>query len=256
MTTASGSRDLPFTRQHIWRALARLPEYCEVCDVSYIRRDPSESRVGVGSRFVCVGGRHPTGEPPVGAVEGEIIEWAPEEFFGTRLQTAAGTWHVRTELADVGTGTTRVTISVRHDTHRGGRLRRGPRQRKLRALVQSTLDSELAKLPDHLRAAEPRHDSAVEVVQQAEGQVLHLRGDVDAQVVRRLELERRLTAGTVDAVDVSRLSYIDATALPPLVRWARKASQEGRRAIVRGQSTAFDETVGVVGVRSAFTRDA
>ena len=255
MTTASGSRDLPFARQHIWRALARLPEYCEVCDVSYVVLGPSEAGVGIGSRFVCVRGRHPHAEPPAGAVEGEIVEWAPDESFGTRLQSTSGTWHVRTELADVAAGTTRVTMTVRHDDDRGGLLRRGARRRRLGALVHSTLHSELAKLPDHLRAVEPRQSRPVEVVQQADGWVLHLRGEVDAQAARRLELERRLTVETIAAIDVSRLSYLDAIALPPLVRWARTASQEGRRALVRGESRVFDETVRVMGVAAAFIRD-
>lgn len=254
MTTASGSRDVPFTRQYIWRALARLPEYCEVCDVSYVVGNASEAGVGKGTRFVCIQGRHPDAELPADAVQGEIVEWAQNECFGTRLQSTSGTWHVRTELADVSKGITRVTLSVTREADRGGRLLRGVRRRKLRALVQSTLESELAKLPDHLRAVEPRQVSAVEVVQRAEGWVLRLRGQVNAQVVRR-QLEDRLAAQTIVAVDVSELTYIDAIALPPLVRWARQASQQGRPAIVRGESPVFDETVGVMGVASAFARD-
>ena len=254
MTTASGSRNVPFTRQYVWRALARLPEYCDVCDVSYLVVDSPRDRVGEGTTFLCVRGRYSAAEPPAGAVEGEIVEWKQDECFGTRLTSTSGTWHVRTELADVSEGATSVTITLGREADRGGHLLGRLRQRRLRTLMESTLQSELGRLPDHLRVVEPAQLSAVDVVQQAEGWVLRLRGEVDAQVVNRLELERRLMADTVVAVDVSRLTYIDAIALPPLVRWARQASQEGRPAIVRGASPAFDETVRVMGVASAFDR--
>ena len=256
MTSASGSRNVPFARQHVWRALAGLPEYCGVCDVSYVVVNASNEGVGRGTRFICIRGRHSDAALPDDAVEGEIVEWVQDECFGTRLQLASETWHARTELADASQGTTLVTISVNHEADRGSPLLRGLRHRKVQALVRSTLESELARLPDHLRAVAPRGASALEIVQQDEGWVLHLRGEVDAHVVRRLDLERRLTAATVVAIDVSQLTYIDASAFPPLVRWARRASQEGRPAIVRGGSAVFDETVGVIGVASAFVRDA
>ena len=254
MTSASGSRNVPFGRQYVWRALARLPEYCAVCDVSYVVVNASDEGVGRGTRFSCIRGRHSAAGLPDDAVEGEIVEWAQDECFGTRLHVASETWHTRTELTDASPGTTLVTISISREADRGSRLLSGLRHSKVQALVRSTLESELAKLPDHLRAGGPRGAGALEVVQQDEGSVLHLRGEVDAHVVRRLELDRRLTAATVVAVDVSQLTYIDATAFAPLVRWARRASQEGRPAIVRGGSPVFDETVGVIGVASAFVR--
>lgn len=254
MTTASGSRAVPSARPDVWRALARLPEYCEVCDVSYALVNPAETTVGLGTRFTCVRGRPPHAEPPADAVEGEIVAWEQDECFGTRLSSTSGTWHTRTELADVSGGTTRVTISIGWEAEAGGGLLRGVRRKRMQTLVDRTVESELAKLRDHLRAVEPGQGSPVEVVQQADGRVLHLRGEVDAQVVQRLELERRLTAEAVAAIDVTRLTYIDAIALPPLVRWARSAAQEGRRAVVRGASPAFDRTVDVMGVASAFVR--
>ena len=256
MTTASGARDIPFTRPYVWQALAQLPPYCSVCDVSYLLRDAAEQKIRKGTSFTCVQGQFSGPMPPVDAVEGEIVEWDDGRCFATQLERRSETWRVRTEFLDLERGSTRVTITVRHEPEQGSRLLQALQRGRVQRLVQQTVDSELAKLPDHVRAAAAHQRTPVESVQEQNGWVLHLRGEVDAQVVHRLQLQRRFEVRTVIAIDVSELTYIDAIALPPLVRWARNASQQGRRPVVRGASAAFDETAAVMGVRSSFLRES
>ena len=57
MTTASGTREVPFARQSVWRALTALTAYCPVCDVSYVFSEgvgtDADAVMGKGTRFVC-----------------------------------------------------------------------------------------------------------------------------------------------------------------------------------------------------------
>jgi hypothetical protein len=85
MTTASGSREVPFDRARVWRALAVLAPYCTVCDVSYVV--DATGAPGVGTTFVCVPGRlDGDAQPPAGAPRGEIVEWEPRQAVTTRLE--------------------------------------------------------------------------------------------------------------------------------------------------------------------------
>ena len=264
MATATGSREIPYDRQLVWRSLTDVTSYCPVCDVSYVFDDDTTAgarAIGPGSRFVCVPGRREGGKPPPNAVAGEVAEWAEERCLGTRLTLASETWQTHVELDDGQPGSTRVTVTVACEPKGGGRLRRSLRRRALQRLVQHTVDSELAKLPAHMGLAPV--DEAVEapgegilMQQEADGWVLHLRGEVDAPAVRRLNLQQRLEGVTVVAVDVSGLTYLDAVALPPLLRWARAASRAGRPARVRGANPEFDRVIGVMGMSSVFLRQS
>src|SRR3712207_887037 len=97
--TASGTREVPYERDRVWRALAVLAPYCAVCDVSYVV--DGTATAGKGTRFVCVPGRLDDGqEPPAGAPRGEIVEWEPRRRVGTRLELTPETWTTRMELDD------------------------------------------------------------------------------------------------------------------------------------------------------------
>ena len=82
MTTASGTREVPFARPHVWRALTALTPYCPVCDVSYVFSetpdDKSAATIGKGTRFVCVPGQLDGVPPPSNAANGEVVEWVAQ----------------------------------------------------------------------------------------------------------------------------------------------------------------------------------
>jgi hypothetical protein len=149
VTTATGSREVPESRDVVWRALAVLAPYCPVCDVSYVVSGGSSP--GRGTRFVCVPGVLAEGEEPqAGAPEGEIVEWRPRRAVTTRLELTPETWTTRIELDDAGDGGSRVTITVDHEPRARNRLVDRLQRRALRRLVQQTVDGELAKIPDHV----------------------------------------------------------------------------------------------------------
>ncbi|MGY1622365.1 SRPBCC domain-containing protein [Geodermatophilus sp. SYSU D00965] len=149
MTTASGTREVPFDRARVWRALAVLAPYCTVCDVSYVVDGSGAPRVG--TTFLCVPGRlDADAQPPAGAPRGEIVEWDPERTVATRLELTPETWTTRIELADAGPGATRVTITLTHEPRSGGRLVRRLQRGAVRQMVQRTVDGELDKLPAHV----------------------------------------------------------------------------------------------------------
>jgi hypothetical protein len=151
--TVTGSREVPHERRRVWEALAVLEPYCAVCDVSYVV--DGRERPGRGTRFVCVPGRLDDGvQPPAGAPQGEIVEWVPQERVTTRLTLTPETWTTTIELADTGSGATRVTITVSHEAHSDGRLTQRLMHRLMRGgvreMVQRTVDGELDRLPAHV----------------------------------------------------------------------------------------------------------
>ena len=264
MTTATGAREVPFERQLVWRALTSATEYCPVCDVSYVFADGATSAghsIGMGTRFVCVSGRLEGAEPPPDAVAGQVVEWAAQRRIGTRLELASETWQTHIELADAEGGSTRVTVTVTREPKGGSRLLHSLQRRSMQGMVQRTVDSELAKLPahidgvaeDHIAGVAEGRSEAIAMQREAEGWVLHLRGEVDAAAVRGLELEP-LENGRIVAIDVTDLTYLDSIALPPLRRWAKAASRAGRPALVRGVNQDFDRMLGVMGMTSVFQR--
>ena len=265
MTTASGTREVPFARPRVWRALTALTPYCPVCDVSYVFSealdDGTAATIGKGTRFVCVPGRLDGVPPPPSAVSGEIVEWVAQRSIGTRLELTREIWQTRIELADSERNSTQVTVTVTHEPTGGNSLLHALQQKATQRMVQRTVDSELAKLPDHITGVTEDHSGSMAVdrgsiseEQEEDGWVLHLRGHVDSPAVNRLELRRRLEELSVVAIDVRELTYLDSTALPFLLRWARRSSQAGRRAVIRGVNPAFDEMLGVMGLASTFPR--
>ncbi|MGY1822568.1 SRPBCC family protein [Geodermatophilus sp. SYSU D00079] len=147
--TASGTREVPYDRSRVWRALAVLAPYCAVCDVSYLV-DGSGSP-GRGTTFVCVPGRLAgDAQPPAGAPRGEIVDWEPGRAVTTRLELTPETWTTRIELADAGAAATRVTITVTHEPRSGNRLVQRLVRGGVRQMVQRTVDGELDKLPAHV----------------------------------------------------------------------------------------------------------
>ena len=150
MTTASGTRRVPEPRADVWAALAVLHPYCAVCDVTYVVDGPTKK----GTTFVCAPGEG--AKPADGAPRGTIVEWTPARVVETRLELTPETWTTRIELADAGTGGvdgTDVTITVTHQPVGGSRVVRFVQRGGITRLVQRTVDSELAKLPQHLAQA-------------------------------------------------------------------------------------------------------
>ena len=148
-TTASGTREVPEPRAVVWRALAVLEPYCAVCDVSYVLGDASGGP-GLGTTFVCAPGRLDGSAPAAGAPRGEIVGWDPEVSVTSRLELTPETWTTRIELADAGSGGTRVLITITHEPIGGRRLVRRLQRNALRRLVQRTVDAELEKVPAHV----------------------------------------------------------------------------------------------------------
>lgn len=266
MTTASGTREVPFPRQSVWQALTARTPYCPVCDVSYVfsedSNDEASATMGMGTRFVCVPGRLDGGPPPQGAVSGEVVNWVAQECIGTRLDLKSESWQTRIELADAESGSTQVTVTVTHEPKEGNRLLHALQRKALQRMVQRTVNSELAKLPDHIGPmTEHRSDSilvargSISVAREQDGLVIHLRGEVDAPAVNRLALPRRLEEQAVLAIDVRELTHIDSTAFPPLLRWAKRRSGAGGRAVIRGDNQYFDDMLAVMGLTSVFVRE-
>ncbi|MDT0274355.1 SRPBCC family protein [Blastococcus goldschmidtiae] len=144
MSSATGSRVVPEQRADVWRALAVLGPYCPVCDVSYVV-------TGSGRRttFVAVPGRL-DGEPPEGAPQGRILEWAPGRVVVTQVELTPETWTTRIELEDASAGGTSVTLTVSHEARGRGRLAGRLLRRAARPMVQRTVESELDKVPAHI----------------------------------------------------------------------------------------------------------
>lgn len=264
MTTASGTHTVPFARQAVWRSLTTRTPYCSVCDVSYVFSEDPEGAVGdtlaTGTTFVCVQGRL-EGAPPPDAVRGEVVECVPQQCIGTRLDLEAETWRTRIELADAGAESTRVTVTVTHEATGSRRLLPSRGRKAMQRMVQQTVDSELAKLSGHIGGApvevgepEPVVRGVCSVEQEPGGWVVHLRGEVDAPALGRLDLRRRLEELPVLAIDVRELTYIDSSAFPPIRRWARRSTQAGGRPVVRGDNEYFDSMLTVMGLTSVFAR--
>lgn len=258
MTTATGTRRIPFTRQHVWRALTTPTSYCPVCDVSYVFPEAEHEEavsLGLGVRFICVWGRLQGAPPPPNAMTGEVVDWAARRRIGTRLESTAETWQTLFELADSGQGATDVTVTVTHAPKGGTRLGHALQRRTMQRIAQQTVDSELTKLPEHVLLLSENRGGSSAVEEHADGSVLHLRGEVDRSVVELLKREGHLDGSAVVAVDVAELTYIDATAFPVLFRWAQRVSDDGRKAVVRGDSPYFDQMMDTMGQAALFRRE-
>jgi hypothetical protein len=145
VSSAVGAREVPQSRRTVWQALAVLEPYCPVCDVSYV-----VTGTGAGTAFVCVPGRLAANVPGPEAARGEIVVWEPRRVVATRLDLPAETWTTRIELADTGTGGTRITMTVGQEPGAGNRLVRRIQARARQRLAQRTLDAELDRVPAHI----------------------------------------------------------------------------------------------------------
>ena len=120
MTTASGTREVPFARPHVWRALTALTPYCSVCDVSYVFSETTDdggaATIGKGTRFVCVRGRLEGAPPPPNAVSGEIVEWVAQPvditlpLQGDAGSAAVGSVQITVDPAATGPNTLMVYL--------------------------------------------------------------------------------------------------------------------------------------------------
>lgn len=155
LTVARGERRVPFSRPRVWQALAVLQPYCAVCDVSYVVDGASTRR---GTEFVCVPGRLEGGQLPGGAPRGRVVEWEPEERVATRLELTPEVWVTTIELADAPDENTDVAITLTHEPLTGGLLHRRRQRKSVRKVAQDTVESELAKIADHIRQAESTAD--------------------------------------------------------------------------------------------------
>jgi len=89
------------------------------------------------------------------------------------------------------------------------------------------------------------------VVHEDAGPVLHLLGDVDEPLVRRMRAEG-VDEGELAAVQVGSVGYIDSTGLALLVRWAQSAARDGRPAVLRSASPRLREVLDLAGISVLF----
>lgn len=151
LSVADGAARVPFARDRVWRALAVLQPYCAVCDVSY---EVVGTVISRGTEFVCVPGRLDGQRPPGGAPRGRIVEWEPEGRVATRLELTSEVWMTTIELSDAPDGGTVVAITITHEPLTGGLLQRWRRRKAVRQVARDTVESELAKVADHVHQAE------------------------------------------------------------------------------------------------------
>jgi anti-sigma B factor antagonist len=84
------------------------------------------------------------------------------------------------------------------------------------------------------------------------GPVMHLSGDVDAELISRLGGARVFQEQRIVAVDVRELAYIDSSGLSLLVWWARTRARNGEDAVVRGVTPRFERVLHVSGLTGVF----
>ena len=89
------------------------------------------------------------------------------------------------------------------------------------------------------------------MVQEDAGPVLHLLGDVDEPLVRRMRAEG-VDERDLIAVQVASVGYIDSTGLSLLVRWAQSAATAGRPAVLRSASPRFRKVLDLAGISVLF----
>ncbi|MGY1631347.1 STAS domain-containing protein [Geodermatophilus sp. SYSU D01186] len=90
-----------------------------------------------------------------------------------------------------------------------------------------------------------------EVVHEVGGPVLHLRGDVDAPLVHHMR-DAGLDEGTIVAVHVAGMAYIDSSGLALLAGWAQQAAGQGRPAVVRHAGPRFRQVLDLTGLAPLF----
>lgn len=137
--------------------MAAFQPYCAVCDVSYVfvpGDGLDQATLGPDTRFVCVPGRLDGREPPNSAPQGQIVGWDPQRRITTRIELTPEIWTADLELVAAGEGATNVTVTITREPTGGSRLLHLLQRRSMQRLVQRTVESELAKLPDHVTMVE------------------------------------------------------------------------------------------------------
>ena len=256
MATATGSRELPYARQRVWWALSAFTPYCAVCDVSYVLTEVAPDGTETfehGSRFLCVPGRLDGAAPPPNAVRGQVVEWVPQERLGTTLDVTPDIWRTTIDLADAGEESTLVTVTVTYEPENRSLLVRWLQRGRWQRMVQRTVDGELTKLPEHVGGVVRDQPAAIELQRRSDG------GSAPARPLGRVRdqktgLARHLDGVAVAILEVAEVTYLDSTALPLLLRWARRPGGAGRPAIIRGSNDQLDADLGEMGLRSVFVR--
>ncbi|MGR6964720.1 STAS domain-containing protein [Geodermatophilus sp. URMC 61] len=103
----------------------------------------------------------------------------------------------------------------------------------------------------HLSSGSEPPSGSYRVVQEGAGPVLHLIGDVDEPLVRRMRADG-LDERELVAVQVASVGYIDSTGLSLLVRWAQSAARDGRPAVLRSASPRFRKVLDLAGISVLF----
>ncbi|WP_231851823.1 hypothetical protein [Modestobacter italicus] len=83
-----------------------------------------------------------------------MVEWEPEHRVATRLELTPEVWVTTVELADAPDGSTDVAVTLTHEPLTGGLFQRRRQRKGIRTVAQETVESELAKVADHVHQAE------------------------------------------------------------------------------------------------------
>jgi anti-anti-sigma factor len=98
-------------------------------------------------------------------------------------------------------------------------------------------------------------DGSIQIEQERDGAVMHLRGDIDAPVIEAFETAGGAGQAPVVAVDVGELTYIDSSGLSFLARWAQACGREGRKAVLRRATARFDQMLELTGLTPLFAHE-
>jgi anti-sigma B factor antagonist len=93
---------------------------------------------------------------------------------------------------------------------------------------------------------------SIVVTPHAEGPVMHMSGDVDAELIGRAGGANAFDCQSIVAVDVGELGYIDSSGLSLLVKWARSRANTGADAVIRGVTPRFAKVLDVSGLTDVF----
>ena len=93
---------------------------------------------------------------------------------------------------------------------------------------------------------------SITVEEPPDGPVMHLRGDIDADLFQRIGGAHLFDGVDIVAVDVGALRYIDSSGLTFLVRWAQARSRAGRSAVIRHTTPRFRQVLSIAGLSALF----
>lgn len=150
--SASATREVAYSVEHVWSAMATLLPYCSVCDVSAIVDAPGE--LGLGTEFRAFSGRlaerPDDGKPIDGGMPGVIVDWSPQKSVATRLDADAESVVVWVQMASASPDTTLVTIRVEVTPRTRNRIATAMARSSYLRVAKRTVEGEIDKLPAHL----------------------------------------------------------------------------------------------------------